>query len=101
MRRTMPTATAIMPSTHLGTPETYLNPQRAEGFALGFVAIDSAGDQAKLGVLLHGEPGEKREALEDHGDVGIGTGECSAEAQDGALRWSDEACKDSQQSALA
>src|SRR6202012_3424073 len=27
------TATAIMPSTHLGTPETYLNPQRAEGFA--------------------------------------------------------------------
>ena len=22
-----------MPSTHLGTPETYLNPQRAEGFA--------------------------------------------------------------------
>ena len=27
------TATAIMPSSHLGTPETYLNPQRAEGFA--------------------------------------------------------------------
>ena len=27
------TATAIMPSGHLGTPETYLNPQRAEGFA--------------------------------------------------------------------
>jgi cytochrome c biogenesis protein CcdA/thiol-disulfide isomerase/thioredoxin len=27
------TATAIMPSTNLGTPETYLNPQRAEGFA--------------------------------------------------------------------
>ena len=27
------TATAIMPSTHLGTPETYLNPQRDEGFA--------------------------------------------------------------------
>jgi cytochrome c biogenesis protein CcdA/thiol-disulfide isomerase/thioredoxin len=27
------TATAIMPSKNLGTPETYLNPQRAEGFA--------------------------------------------------------------------
>ena len=27
------TATAIMPSKDLGTPETYLNPQRAEGFA--------------------------------------------------------------------
>jgi cytochrome c biogenesis protein CcdA/thiol-disulfide isomerase/thioredoxin len=27
------TATAIMPSAELGTPETYLNPQRAEGFA--------------------------------------------------------------------
>jgi cytochrome c biogenesis protein CcdA/thiol-disulfide isomerase/thioredoxin len=27
------TATAIMPSSHLGTPETYLNAQRAEGFA--------------------------------------------------------------------
>jgi cytochrome c biogenesis protein CcdA/thiol-disulfide isomerase/thioredoxin len=27
------TATAIMPSRNLGTPETYLNPQRAEGFA--------------------------------------------------------------------
>jgi thiol-disulfide isomerase/thioredoxin len=27
------TATAIMPSTNLGTPETYLNPQRDEGFA--------------------------------------------------------------------
>ncbi|HTU96343.1 MAG TPA: cytochrome c biogenesis protein CcdA [Solirubrobacteraceae bacterium] len=27
------TATAIMPSNDLGTPETYLNPQRAEGFA--------------------------------------------------------------------
>ena len=27
------TATAIIPSGHLGTPETYLNPQRAEGFA--------------------------------------------------------------------
>ncbi|HEX3688665.1 MAG TPA: cytochrome c biogenesis protein CcdA, partial [Solirubrobacteraceae bacterium] len=27
------TATAIMPSTHLGTAETYLNPQRDEGFA--------------------------------------------------------------------
>ncbi|MFL5861949.1 MAG: cytochrome c biogenesis protein CcdA [Solirubrobacteraceae bacterium] len=27
------TASAIMPSTHLGTPETYLNPQRASGFA--------------------------------------------------------------------
>ncbi|HEY6524980.1 MAG TPA: cytochrome c biogenesis protein CcdA [Solirubrobacteraceae bacterium] len=27
------TATAIIPSTNLGTPETYLNPQRAEGFA--------------------------------------------------------------------
>src|ERR1700759_5725982 len=27
------TATAIMPSTNLGTAETYLNPQRAEGFA--------------------------------------------------------------------
>ncbi len=26
-------ATATMPSTHLGTPETYLNSQRAEGFA--------------------------------------------------------------------
>ncbi len=26
-------ATAIMPSKDLGTPETYLNPQRAEGFA--------------------------------------------------------------------
>ena len=26
-------ATAIMPSTNLGTPETYLDPQRAEGFA--------------------------------------------------------------------
>ena len=27
------TATAIIPSSHLGTPETYLNAQRAEGFA--------------------------------------------------------------------
>jgi cytochrome c biogenesis protein CcdA/thiol-disulfide isomerase/thioredoxin len=27
------TATAIIPSTHLGTAETYLNPQRAQGFA--------------------------------------------------------------------
>jgi cytochrome c biogenesis protein CcdA/thiol-disulfide isomerase/thioredoxin len=27
------TATAIMPSKNLGTPETYLNPQRDEGFA--------------------------------------------------------------------
>ncbi len=27
------TATAMMPSAHLGTPETYLNPQRAQGFA--------------------------------------------------------------------
>ena len=27
------TATAIMPSSNLGTPETYLNAQRAEGFA--------------------------------------------------------------------
>ena len=27
------TATAIMPSHHLGTPETYLNPQRDEGLA--------------------------------------------------------------------
>jgi cytochrome c biogenesis protein CcdA/thiol-disulfide isomerase/thioredoxin len=27
------TATAIMPSSDLGTPETYLNPQRAQGFA--------------------------------------------------------------------
>jgi cytochrome c biogenesis protein CcdA/thiol-disulfide isomerase/thioredoxin len=27
------TATAIMPSSNLGTPETYLNPQRDEGFA--------------------------------------------------------------------
>jgi thiol-disulfide isomerase/thioredoxin len=27
------TATAIMPSGHLGTGETYLNPQRAQGFA--------------------------------------------------------------------
>ncbi len=27
------TATAIIPSKNLGTPETYLNPQRAEGFA--------------------------------------------------------------------
>jgi cytochrome c biogenesis protein CcdA/thiol-disulfide isomerase/thioredoxin len=27
------TATAIMPSSDLGTPETYLNPQRDEGFA--------------------------------------------------------------------
>ena len=27
------TAHAIMPSTNLGTPETYLNPQRAQGFA--------------------------------------------------------------------
>jgi cytochrome c biogenesis protein CcdA/thiol-disulfide isomerase/thioredoxin len=27
------TATAIIPSSNLGTPETYLNPQRAEGFA--------------------------------------------------------------------
>jgi cytochrome c biogenesis protein CcdA/thiol-disulfide isomerase/thioredoxin len=27
------TTTAIMPSKDLGTPETYLNPQRAEGFA--------------------------------------------------------------------
>jgi hypothetical protein len=27
------TATAIMPSRNLGTPETYLNPQRAQGFA--------------------------------------------------------------------
>jgi cytochrome c biogenesis protein CcdA/thiol-disulfide isomerase/thioredoxin len=27
------TTTAIMPSSHLGTPETYLNSQRAEGFA--------------------------------------------------------------------
>ncbi len=27
------TATAVMPSSRLGTPETYLDPQRAEGFA--------------------------------------------------------------------
>ena len=27
------TATAIMPSAGLGTPETYLDPQRAQGFA--------------------------------------------------------------------
>jgi thiol-disulfide isomerase/thioredoxin len=27
------TATALMPSSHLGTPETYLDPQRAQGFA--------------------------------------------------------------------
>jgi cytochrome c biogenesis protein CcdA/thiol-disulfide isomerase/thioredoxin len=27
------TATAVMPSSHLGTPETYLDPQRAQGFA--------------------------------------------------------------------